>query len=367
MGRLRLAIGGLFLGACLGSGGCVGGGAVTPTPTADPGTIVSDTEADRREADRAAILAMAGAYTLDLPAAPADASGGDSGGNSGGGGGERVWVGVAEDTGDRIVLVRLLVTGEPALVVKTGREDWVYRPESVLRYVGDGVWRRETLEAGDGVWTRTVYAADGGPGYGAVGRWTHHTSDDALTGGDTDVSVWAPTLPTRMPPATAWNSSHGPPAQAVLDRVTVRLARNPARRALHWRLEQAVTRLRSARAPGVSPRTVWASDYTPATRVDEDQAGFEEAEAYWRRVAPFWAAARAAWDDVLSGSGPWQVRETIDGEPRWRRLFELADAAAGSTTDLEAWREQVQAVLADGMVEPVASVPGPSPPPRPAP
>ncbi|MBB6428720.1 DUF6607 family protein [Algisphaera agarilytica] len=298
--------------------------------------------------DRQAILSLAGGYQVDYRfeetaalrpgyelASPYTASAVE-------------WVVVAQDTGERVVLQHLLVMGDPARVVKHWQQTWDYAPSSVLRYVDQSVWEsRELLSPGQiGRWSRTVSEADGSPSYGAWGRWTHGAAG----------AQWSASTAVLAPPPRREGLRRGT-YQAVLVRDRLQVLPDG------WMQQQTLTKR-------------WINDNTPGLaresgvvryrRIDdqpERAAGFVEAAGYWQQVEGFWAEGRRAWDDLFADGQPVLLRDEVDGEPRWRRVFalatELSGAAGGRPTDLstagtagERVREQIDAVLAEYVVKP---------------
>ncbi|MEO0872749.1 MAG: DUF6607 family protein, partial [Pseudomonadota bacterium] len=127
------------------------------------------------EADRATILSMAGDFSVVFDMQEATAWQADyvpidrkvSAGYES--------VRVIEDTGTKIVLQHLLVTGDrdAPYVVKHWRQDWEYEPDQILTYQGGDSWKLvdvpEAMRAGR--WSQTVYQVDDSPRYAGWGQW----------------------------------------------------------------------------------------------------------------------------------------------------------------------------------------------------
>lgn len=141
------------------------------------------------EADRRAILAMAGNYEVSFdfeetfPVAPhykplskpyhEEAI---------------EVVTVAEDTPDRITLQHLLVVGsaEKSHVIKHWAQVWTWEDTRILDYAGsDGVdvWQRHTVSAdqANGRWSQLVTSVDDTPRYESLGRWVHEFGESSWT------------------------------------------------------------------------------------------------------------------------------------------------------------------------------------------
>ena len=130
------------------------------------------------EADRKAILAMAGKYKVHfhfeetLAFQPGyeltkpyneDA---------------HEWVVVAQDTPRRIELQHLLVVGGEH-VVHHWRQIWTYEDTRVNEFQGDNTWKTKILspEEARGTWTQLVTQVDNSPRYESWGRWDHEGAD----------------------------------------------------------------------------------------------------------------------------------------------------------------------------------------------
>jgi hypothetical protein len=141
------------------------------------------------EADRRAILAMAGNYkvTFDFeetfPVAP------DYKVLSKPYHEEAIEVvTVAEDTPDRITLQHLLVVGseEKSHVIKHWAQVWTWEDTRILDYAGsDGVdvWQRHAVstDQAKGKWSQLVTSVDDTPRYEGLGRWVHEFGESSWT------------------------------------------------------------------------------------------------------------------------------------------------------------------------------------------
>ncbi|MEM7626247.1 MAG: DUF6607 family protein [Planctomycetota bacterium] len=268
----------------------------------------------------------------------------------------REWVVVVQDTPERIVLQHLLLVGEPALVVKHWRQDWRHAPTTAVQYVDAQIWRRTPFNLAGlaGVWTRSVVEADGAPAYTGWGRWTHAGS--AIDETTSDVAV-DPVEGAE----TSGNEAEATPGGggASWSSVTPVLAPLPRREAVRqgdyevlwvedrvtqtptgWAQEQSLTK--SVFVPTVPPlvREAGVVNYRRAEGVD-----VAAAEAYWRRVGPYWAVARAAWENAFRSSRDVKIFDEVNGEPRWRRLFGVVDAAAAVGQPPDETRPAFDAVL----------------------
>lgn len=145
------------------------------------------------EADRQAILAMAGSFKVtfdfretavlakDYPTASKPYH-------------EEALevVSVAEDTPERITLQHLLVVGNAGKpqIIKHWAQVWTWEDTRILDYAGsDGndVWQRHTVSADEasGRWSQLVTSVDDTPRYEGTGRWVHEYGESSWTSGPT--------------------------------------------------------------------------------------------------------------------------------------------------------------------------------------
>lgn len=231
------------------------------------------------EADRRAILAMAGEFavrfdfreTLALaqgytPHEPHVSE-------------ARELVFVLEERPDFIALQHLLLT-ERGRVVKHWRQDWQYQPVKTWQYRGDYRWSHRSIapEQAAGQWSQTVWQVDDSPRYAALGRWHHGHG----------VSSWT-SEPTQRPlPRREHTTRNDYDTLLGLNRHTL----TPQ----GWLHEQSNYKIDSRRAAGSAllAHELGLNTYTRLTDVD-----FSPAREYWQKTAAYWAAVRTVWADLL--------------------------------------------------------------------
>jgi len=232
------------LGAIALTGALAGCATATPSASAAP----AEQHDENFEADRAAILAMAGNYKVKFDFIETVSFDEDyelkdqkiSGGHE--------IVRVIADEGDFISLQHILVVGgDEKFPVKHWRQDWRYEPESVLVFKGGNTWKNRPVSAAErqGKWSQTVYQVDDAPRYGALGTWSH----------DEGVSEWTPPSEWRPLPrrdATTRDDYH---AVDAVNRHTI----TPA----GWVHEQDNTKLvLTGGAPRALVREIGVNTYT---------------------------------------------------------------------------------------------------------
>lgn len=270
------------------------------------------------DADRQAILAMAGDYAVTFDfretlalregyklAEPKLANG-------------REVVRVIADDGGTISLQHLLVVARDGKtnVVKHWRQDWAYEPRTLLEYASDGVWKTRQVAPEDarGRWSQTVWQTDDSPRYGALGAWRHEGGVSTWTSGETRRP-----LPRR-------DATRNPPYSWY--RAVNRHVITPS----GWAHEQENEKIGLA---GGAP-AAFAREYGLNTYTRQSFTEAAAADAYWQATKSYWSAVRAGWDSAAA-DGVTKVREEADrGSRIAARLMDLADEVAEKKTSEDA-------------------------------
>ncbi|MFV3076602.1 DUF6607 family protein [Niveispirillum fermenti] len=294
-------------------------------------------------ADRAAILGMAGTYRVKFdfretvafvpdyePIEPKRSGGFEA-------------VRVIEDTGRVIRLQHLLVVKDEEdkpFIIKHWRQDWTYEPETVLTYEGPDQWKLTPVPAADraDAWAQTVWQTDDSPRYGGVGQWKHDRGEHRWISGET------------ARPLARRDAIRKP----IYDRYvgTNRHALTHA----GWVHEQdnAKVGTRGGTLATIVHEVVLNS-YVPSTDFD-----FGAADDYMRKTAGFWAAVRRQWDDVaLRDGGIHLMQEAENGSSTGKQLMELADRLAKEEVTLGDAVSRAR-FLIDGSTKPAAATAGAS-------
>lgn len=289
------------------------------------------------EADRAAILAMAGDYRVvfDFRETVALAAGYELLDPKRSGGFESVRV--VEDTGSRISLQHLLVITMPesedsdkekTVVIKHWRQDWVYEPAKVLTYDKAGRWVLTEVPASmrKGAWSQTVWQTDDSPRYGGVGIWRH----------DAGAVRWM-SNETRRPlarrdavrkPAYGWYVG------------TNRHTLTPT----GWVHEQDNAKI--GIRDGVE--TTFVHEVVLNTYRRETAYDIKAADAYWLATRDYWASVRADWDAaILRGGGITVVEEPQNGSVTGPRLMGLADEIVEGKITAEAAKAEARKLITE--------------------
>ena len=256
-------------------------------------------------ADRKAILAMQGEYTVDFAfdetvllqpgyeRASAQRTGGDEA------------VVVVEDVPGRIVLQHILVDAKSGHVTKHWRQDWIYEATSRFDFSAEQTWTVHPIaaDASRGAWTQCVYEVSDAPRYCGTGRWVHAGGISTWTGD----SGWRP-LPRRE-----YTKRSDYNAVEMVNRHTI----TPG----GWTHEQFNTKV--LRKPDGSrvelAREFGFNDYRKTTEID-----VKPVYRYWAATSGYWAKVRERWAGFLSKPSGLHLKTKIDGMAMIIPLFTQA-------------------------------------------
>jgi hypothetical protein len=288
-----------------------------PAPARADGPIVQTAEAAKAafEEDRQTILAMAGDFkvTFDMQESTPWMDGYTPLERKISGGYESVRV--IEDTGTRIVLQHLLVTGDEAnpYVVKHWRQDWEYQPQKILAFTGGDNWEwkavPEKMRAGR--WSQTVYQVDDSPRYAGWGEW------------ETTQGIRRPVYDHYM----GINRHQLTPTGWI-----------------HW---QDNTKMVTPKEGGEAKPVV--QEYVLNTYERFNGYNVAAAETYWEKTQGYWDAVRGKWDDVAAANGGIRIaQEASAGTTIANELMLLADAIKDGKETPEAASAKALALIEEG-------------------
>jgi len=240
------------------------------------------------ERDRAAILAMAGAFEVEFNFTetvalaegyelkrPYQST-------------ARELVKVAEDTGKRITLQHLLVVnGESGPeVIKHWAQIWKYEDSKSLTYEGGTTWLPVTHSSAEskGTWTQFVTQTDDSPRYKAQGMWTHLGK----------TSTWTSRVSTRPLPRRDKTKRDDYDLLVVVNHQII----TPQ----GWVHQQDNRKLVSRE--GKRQFLCLEAGLNHYRRIDREtgREGFALAEEQWEKTRDFWKVVRESWDAVVSES-----------------------------------------------------------------
>lgn len=327
---LRLA--GLAAAALVGLTAC----ATTESPgagTAAP-ALTERRDAAAFEADRAAILAMAGEYavTFDFTEVLAIAPGYELAEPKITPAREVVYV--IEDTGDFIALQHLLLAGEEdePVVIKHWRQDWQYEPAEMLAFRGFGTWDVIGIDPAEaaGAWSQTVYQVDDSPRYAGLARWEHTP----------EAATWEPAVSWRPLPRRDATTRDDYDTIAAVNRHTVT--------ASGWSHEQDNSKLVLR---GGTPREL-VREHGINTYVRTGLAGGEAVAAYWDNTQDYWARVREAWDGFIAEGETIVVEDDAEGTQLYGPMLSEAQAVHfGLESTDQAWADAAALLQAQVTVD----------------
>lgn len=249
--------------------------------TAFAGEQAQDQAGVPSEADRQAILAMQGEYTVtfafteflaidpDYELRPSTETPA-----------REVVIVIADEPGF-ISLQHLLLVGarEDPMVIKHWRQDWQYQPERLMAYRGFNTWEMDAVSADEarGAWSQTVYQVDDSPRYAGLARWEHGVG----------ASTWTPAVSWRPLPRRDATTRDDYDTIAAVNRHTIT--------AWGWTHEQDNSKLVLRED---TPREL-VREHGINTYRRTELTGVENAHRYWEATADYWADVRAAWDAIM--------------------------------------------------------------------
>lgn len=299
--------------------------ACATTPATSPSPIAASQAADF-EADRKAILAMAGDYRVrfDFVETVALAEGYELKEQKISGAYEAVRV-IADEKNFISLQHILVVGGEDKFPIKHWRQDWVYEPAHIFAFTGANAWEKRALSPAErkGKWAQLVYQVDDGPRYAALAEWKHENGVSSWAG-----KGWRP-LPRRD--ATTRDDYHA--IEAVNRHVITPEG---------WAHEQDNTKLvLSGGEPRALAREVGVNTYRHSEDFDSSIA-----DAYWEKTKDYWAEVRAEWTRYETEFPSFAL--TIQGEPAelYMKLLDLAEKVEKGEQDAAGAAEGARAVMA---------------------
>ena len=309
--------------------------AAAPAPALADGPIVQTAAAAQAafEEDRQAILAMAGDFkvTFDMQESTPWMEGYTPLERKISGGYESVRV--IEDTGTRIVLQHLLVTGDDAnpYVVKHWRQDWEYEPEKILAFTGGDSWELTAVpqKMRAGRWSQTVYQVDDSPRYAGWGAWE-------TTQG---IRRWRSNWTAR--PLARRDAIRNPVYDHYMGINRHQLTPTGW---IHW---QDNTKM-IAPTEGAGDAQPVVQEYVLNTYERFNGYNVAAAETYWDKTKDYWNAVRAKWDEVAEANGGIRIaQEPSAGTTIASELMLLADAIKDGKQTPESARDTALALIAD--------------------
>lgn len=280
------------------------------------------------EADRKAILAMAGEFEVDFQFQETVAIEPGYELKEPYTSGATEFVEVIEDTGDYISLQHVLVMknkdGE-SIVVKHWRQDWRFEDTTLTEFRGNRTWEKVTLPEAKvkGTWSQAVYQVDDSPRYEGYGVWTH-------TGGR---SAWESSETWRPLPRREFSKRDDYQVLVARNRHTI----TPA----GWVHEQDNFKL--VLDEEGNPAKVLAHESGLNVYDTVDGVDFAAGRAYWEDTQAYWQDVRAVWAEVWDDADRVTLKGEVDGDKMYQVMFALAkDVREAEAYNAEAMRPQIR-------------------------
>ena len=316
-------------------GGCATtqGHQTAETPTACLSDSSPASKASTFEADRKAILAMSGEYSVKFqfketvalrdgyeltdPYLSAATE----------------VIEVIEDSGTRIDMQHILLVG--TRIVKHWRQTWTYEPTEMYEFKGNLTWAPRGISSAEakGKWLQVVTQVDDSPRYAGFGAWTH---EDNLSSWESD--TWRP-LPRRE-----YTKRSDYQVLVARNRHTI----TPG----GWVHEQDNYKLvLGDKANTIIAREVGLNVYEKRTDID-----FSSVRTYWTETKEFWAHVRNSWTGIMDGKRTVRLAKKWQDQPLYKHMFGLAEQWRSEPDSREAILKKLKLVL-DGFHAENAAVP----------
>ncbi len=211
------------------------------------------------------------------------------------------WIFVEEENDSTLVLQHLLIVND-SIVIKHWRQDWHYEHPERLVYQKDSEWEREHLSAKAvaGTWTQKVYQVDDSPRYQGRGEWLEANGQIYW-----ESQVFAP-LPRRE--RTKRNDYN----------IMLRTNKHKITSWGHLHELDNAKIIRSAAGDSV---LVWEKGWNEYRSTSSERC--QLAQEWWPEHRAYWAAVRAAWQEVLVNSDYINIAAEKNGQKLWQAIYGL--------------------------------------------
>ena len=234
---------------------------------------------------------------------------------------------VAEDTGRSISLQHLLVVEgkNGPVVIKHWGQIWKYEDHRTLNYEGGNTWLpvTHTNAEVEGTWTQFVTQVDESPRYKAFGVWVHAAN----------TSIWTSRLSTRPLPRREYTKRNDYDLLMATNRHVI----TPE----GWVHQQENRKLVSRE--GKRKFLCMETGLNHYRRVSDETSkeGFKLAEAKWNQTLAFWGQVRSCWNKVIADADkPIRYALMVDGNRLMSEINVLArKAEKGEAIERVAIRE----------------------------
>ena len=242
---------------------------------------------------------------------------------------------VIEDSGTRIDMQHILLVG--SRIVKHWRQTWTYEPTMMYEFRGNLTWEPRAISAseGQGKWLQVVTQVDDSPRYSGFGAWEHRHNLSSW-----ESKAWRP-LPRRE--YTKRSDYH---VLIATNRHTI----TPT----GWVHEQDNYKLvLGDEANPIIAREVGLNVYEKRADID-----FSTVRTYWAETKEFWAHVRNSWTGIMDGERTVRLAKKWEKKPLYRHMFGLAEQWRSEPDSKDALLKRLKVVL-DGFHADNAAVAAP--------
>ncbi|XAM00709.1 hypothetical protein OT109_04820 [Phycisphaeraceae bacterium D3-23] len=243
---------------------------------------------------------------------------------------------VVDDQPEHIEMQHILVVwheGE-GHIVKHWRQVWQYEQTERFEFVGHNTWQPTTISdtQAQGTWTQSVFQVSDEPRYWGTGTWVHAHG----------VSTW--TSDTTHRPLPRREDSKRSDYHIVVATNT-HIVTDAG-----WVHQQDNAKLDLDNPD----HPVIALEQGVNTYTRTDQVDFATAYDYWDHTHTYWLSVRAAWNDLLESRETIALQKQWRGDPMYNHLFDLADEYWGDNECADA-QARAAAVINAFTTEPAAA------------
>jgi hypothetical protein len=233
---------------------------------------------------------------------------------------------VAEEVGDKRIVIQHLLVIDDSTVIKHWREDWEYEKGDWWLFNHDATYTRKTGVPAKGQWTQTVWEVDDAPRYQGSSAWISNNNK----------YYWENTTDAPLPRREySYRSDYN-----VMQR-TNRIYSTPTGW-LHEQDNKKIIRHDGRRDTLLSEE----KGYNNYIKVADSKCAI--AATWWKEHREFWNAVRQSWDEVLTSKKAIHLEEKSDG----LRLYQQLDIAEKEHLTGTALQNRLKSIVAGYITQP---------------
>ncbi len=290
------------------------------------------------EKDKAAILAMQGAYRASfdfietigftknyVPPAPYQSWGTE-------------FIYLVEEREDFISLQHVLVMrfllddgsiSEP-MVMKHWRQDWQYEDARLHIFTGQNKWERKTLKPKniEGTWSQSVFQVDDSPRYEGIGRWQHTKNS----------SIWTSQITYRPLPRREFSVRDDYQMLTGTNRISITNS--------GWVQEEDNLKTVLKPTGEIDEKLPYLSREMGISRYELiKDFDFSAGHQYWERTQHFWEIVREKWKVIIDEEDEFIILKQVDNVNLYNKMFQLADSAKADRSNIYELRTLVNEII----------------------